>query len=46
MIPEGVKTQASDKKVTSKFVEAHLTIGIESLKQLLNKGMTVRHLKF
>lgn len=46
MIPEGVKTQASDRKVTAKFVDAHLKIGIESLKQLLNEGMTVRHLRF
>lgn len=46
MIPEGVKTEASDKKVTAKFVETHLKIGIESLKQLINDGMTVRHLRF
>src|SRR3984885_1630913 len=46
MIPEGVKTEESDKKVTSQFVETHLKIGIDSLKQLINDGMTVRHLKF
>lgn len=46
MIPEGVKTAESDKKVTGKFVEQHLKIGIESLKQLINNGMTVRHLQF
>lgn len=46
MIPEGVKTAASDKKVTDQFVERHLKIGIDSLKQLINRGMTVRHLKF
>lgn len=46
MIPEGVKTAESDKKVTSQFVETHLKIGIDSLKQLINKSMTVRHLKF
>ncbi|HLF46097.1 MAG TPA: AMP nucleosidase [Chitinophagaceae bacterium] len=46
MIPEGVKTQASDKKITSKFVDMHLKVGIESLKQLINRGMTVRHLRF
>jgi AMP nucleosidase len=27
-------------------VERHLTIGIESLKQLINNGQTVRHLQF
>jgi AMP nucleosidase len=46
MIPEGVKTSESDSKVTEKFVETHLHIGIESLKQLINNGLTVRHLKF
>lgn len=46
MIPEGVKTEESDVKVTSSFVETHLKIGIESLKQLINNGQTVRHLKF
>ena len=46
MVPEGVKTEASDVKVTSAFVENHLKIGIDSLKQLINKGQTVRHLRF
>ncbi len=46
MIPDGVKTEASDKKVTSVYVENHLKIGIDSLKQLINKGQTVRHLRF
>lgn len=46
MIPSGVKTEASDKKVTTRFVERHIKIGIDSLKQLINNGMTVRHLKF
>jgi AMP nucleosidase len=46
MIPEGIKTADSDKKVSTQFVEDHLAIGIESLKQLINKGLTVKHLKF
>ncbi len=46
MVPEGVKTAESDRNVTIKFVEAHLRIGIDSLKQLENDGLTVRHLKF
>ena len=46
MTPDGVKTAASDKKITAKFVEVHLKIGIDSLKQLMNNGLTVRHLKF
>ncbi|MEZ5002751.1 MAG: AMP nucleosidase [Chitinophagales bacterium] len=46
MIPEGVKTTKSDKIVTSNFVEQHIRIGIDSLNQLINKGLTVKHLKF
>src|SRR5215210_1409272 len=46
MIPEGVKTEESDKKITELFVERHIRIGIDSLKQLINGGSTVRHLRF
>jgi len=46
MVPEGVKTEESDKKVTGQFVENHIKIGIDSLKQLINNGVTVRHLRF
>jgi AMP nucleosidase len=46
MVPEGVKTEESDRKVTAQFVERHLQIGIDSLKQLINGGLTVRHLRF
>lgn len=46
MSPEGVKTEESDKKVTANFVEDHLKIGIDSLKQLINDGLTVKHLRF
>lgn len=46
MIPEGVKTDESDRKVTESFVDLHLHIGIDSLKQLMNDGLTVKHLRF
>ena len=46
MSPEGVKTEESDKKVTANYVEDHLKIGIDSLKQLINDGLTVKHLRF
>lgn len=46
MVPEGVKTAESDSNVTEQYVETHLRIGIESLKQLINNGLTVKHLKF
>lgn len=46
MAPEGVKTAESDLSVTVNYVELQLKIGIDSLKQLINKGETVKHLKF
>lgn len=46
MISEGVKTSKSDSSVTAKYVDTHLTLGIESLKQLINNGNTVKHLHF
>lgn len=46
MIPEGVKTEKSDLKVTTDFVTNHIKIGIDSLNQLKNKGLTVKHLRF
>jgi AMP nucleosidase len=46
MTPEGVKTAESDKSVTKNYVDLHLRIGIDSLKQLINQGSTVRHLRF
>ncbi len=46
MIPEGIKTEESDKKVTTSFVEEHLRIGIDSLNELINNGLTVKHLRF
>jgi AMP nucleosidase len=46
MNPEGVKTEESDKNVTTSFVETHIKIGIDSLKQLINNGLTVKHLVF
>jgi AMP nucleosidase len=46
MAPEGVKTTESDSRVTKNFVDLHLRIGIDSLKQLINNGQTVRHLQF
>lgn len=46
MIPEGVKTEESDKKVTGDYVTAHLEIGIDSLRELRDSGDSVKHLRF
>jgi AMP nucleosidase len=46
MISSGVKTYESDKVITNLFVEDHIKIGIESLKELKNFGKSVKHLRF
>lgn len=46
MLPEGIKTEENDRRVTEEFVSQHLKIGIDALKQLINQGLTVKHLRF
>lgn len=46
MISEGVKTEDSDKKVSSMHVEQHIRLGIESLHKIIENGNTVKHLRF
>lgn len=46
MTPEGIKTESSDRLVTEKFVDLHLEIGIESLRELKASGDSVKHLRY
>lgn len=46
MIPEGVKTETSDRSVTARFVDDHITIGVEALRLLRRQGRSVKHLRF
>jgi len=46
MISTGVKTSSSDKLVTAKFVDDHVRIGIESLKEIKHNKESVKHLRF
>jgi AMP nucleosidase len=46
MVPEGVKTEASDRSVTAEFVDLHIRVGVESLKLVRRNGRSVRHLRF
>ncbi len=46
MTPEGVKTDASDRKVTSRHAATHVRMGIESMKLIVGERKTVRHLKY
>ena len=46
MISTGIKTTESDKKVTEKYVEDHIRIGIDALKEIRSDGRSVKHLRF
>ncbi len=43
LIPEGIKTEASDRKVTEKFSKLHLQIGVEAMTELEMKGEPIKH---
>ncbi|MCY7350896.1 MAG: AMP nucleosidase, partial [Cytophagaceae bacterium] len=46
MTPDGVKTEASDLRVTSDYATKHLQIGIDALEELASSGESVKHLRF
>ena len=46
MLPEGVKTEKSDKAVTEKFADLHLEIGIEAMTELGVKGEQIKHFTY
>jgi AMP nucleosidase len=43
MIPDGIKTAESDKKVTKEFVNLHLEVGIQSLTSIDKQGDKIKH---
>lgn len=45
MTSKGIKTENSDKKVTKEYGLLHLKIAVDTLKQLINTGESVKHLK-
>ena len=46
MVPEGVKTSESDENVSRQFNELHIRIGMDALHEIMNHGLTVKHLRF
>jgi AMP nucleosidase len=46
MISTGIKTAASDRRVTNKYAETHLKIGIDALREIKKNGISVKHLRF
>lgn len=46
MTPSGVKTAASDRHVTQNFVQTHVRIGMDSIKEIQSEGRSIKHLKW
>ncbi|MCA1756720.1 MAG: AMP nucleosidase [Bacteroidales bacterium] len=46
MISAGIKTDKSDRLVTDQFVESHIRIGIDTLKEIKENAISVKHLRF
>ena len=46
LVPEGVKTESSDKMVTEKYSNLHLQIGIEAMTEIGEKGEEIKHFRY
>jgi len=46
MVPDGVKTEESDKVVTEKYAQLHLDIGIEAMTEIGEKGEPIKHFTY
>lgn len=46
MVPEGVKTEESDREITEKFTTLHLEIGIEAMTEIGDKGEEIKHFRY
>ena len=46
LLPDGVKTEASDIDVTEKWGDVHLQLGIESMTDMDSKGEKMKHFKY
>lgn len=44
--PEGVKTEASDEKVTANYADVHLQIGIEAMTKIGEQGEQIKHFHY
>ncbi len=46
LTPEGIKTEESDRKVTTNFTNLHLDIGIEAMTEIEEKGEQIKHFRY
>jgi AMP nucleosidase len=46
LTPDGVKTEALDREVTSRWARDHLEIGIEAMMELGSSGEKIKHFRY
>jgi AMP nucleosidase len=46
LIPEGIKTEALDKRVTEKYLNLHLKLGVEAMTEIEEQGEQIRHFRY
>lgn len=46
IMPEGIKTEESDRSVTERFAQLHLDIGIEAMTHIGDEGEDIKHLRY
>ncbi len=46
MTPEGVKTEESDRKVSERYVDLHIEIGIKAMTDIEEKGEKIKHFRY
>ena len=46
LTPDGVKSEASDREVTSRWARDHLEIGIEAMMELGSSGEKIKHFRY
>lgn len=46
MVPEGIKTEASDRMVTKQYVDLHLELGIDSAMRVMREADQIKHFRY
>lgn len=46
LVPEGIKTEESDRRVNEQFSDLHLQIGIEAMSDIEVKGEQIKHFRY
>jgi AMP nucleosidase len=46
LIPDGIKTEESDRQVTEKYVNLHLQLGVEAMTEIDEQGEQIKHFRY